>query len=434
MKPTFDYDLLVIGGGPAGSCAAAAARQHGLRTLVVEKCEFPRFHIGESLLPAGNRVLQETGAWPKIEAAGFVPKYGAEFHRADGTGTKKIVFSNGLIPGLDRTFQVERARFDALLLDHARELGAEVRMQTTVRTVETVDGGYEAALAGPAATAEETVRVPWVIDATGRDTGIMTDQKRALDPSPFPKRMAIYSHFRGVPREPGPEGGNILIVRLDGGWFWLIPIDAERTSVGLVTTVAAFREAGEAPERYFERAIAGSVKLRELLGRATPTMGFHVTSDYSYFRRDLARERLVLAGDAGGFFDPIFSSGVYMAMMSGKKAGDLVARGHREGRVLSPEEQAGYTKAVKRHAAVFQKLIAAFYDEHAFDVFMCEQVPWDIGRGINSIVAGHAELNWALWWRYRLFLLVCRLQRYWKVVKRPAAEAVPLASSNTVTG
>lgn len=426
MSP-FDYDLLVIGGGPAGSCAAATARQRGLRTLVVEKCAFPRFHIGESLLPAGNRVLRETGAWPKVEAAGFVPKYGAEFHRADGTGVKKIVFSESLIPGLDRTYQVERARFDAVLLDHARELGAEVRMQTTVRSVETRDGVHRATL--ESAGGRSVVTVPWVIDATGRETGIMSEQKRTLDPSPFPKRMAIYSHFTGVARAPGREGGNILIVRLAGGWFWLIPIDHARTSVGLVTTVEAFRAAGEAPEQYFRRAIAGSPKLRELLAGVAPTMEFHVTSDYSYFRRDLAQERLVLAGDAGGFFDPIFSSGVYMATSSGQLAAEMVARAHAAGRGLTPAERTRYTRTVKRHAAVFQKLIAAFYDDDAFDVFMCEQVPWDLSRGLTSIVAGYANLNWPLWWRYKVFLAVCRLQRYWKIVKRPEAELAALAGS-----
>jgi flavin-dependent dehydrogenase len=416
-------DVLVIGGGPAGSCAAARLRQHGLRVLVAE-----RFHIGESLLPAGNRVLAQIGALEKVEAGGFIPKFGAEFHRADGTEAKKIVFREGLIPGLDRAFQVERARFDALLLDHARSLGADVRMETTVRRLErdAADAGYRAVLAD--ARGEQTVTVPWVIDSTGRETGLMSDQKRALEPSPFPKRMAVYSHFHGVVRAPGPEGGNILIVRLDGGWFWIIPIDAERTSVGIVTTVEGFRAAGLPPEVFFQRAVAGSVKLRELLGGATPTMGFHVTSDYSYFRRELALERLVLAGDAAGFFDPIFSSGVYMATFSGTAAADLVARAAAERRALTPRERRAYTRTVKGHAGVFQKLIAAFYDDAAFDVFMCQVVPWDIMRGLNSIVGGHARLTWGLRWRFRLFLTVCRLQRHWKIVKRPAAAPAPLGA------
>jgi flavin-dependent dehydrogenase len=419
-----DYDVVVIGGGPAGSCAAAGARQHGLRTLVVEKCAFPRFHIGESLLPAGNRVLREIGAWPKIEAAGFIPKFGAEFHTADGTATKKVVFRESLVPGLDRAFQVERARFDAVLLDHARSLGAEVRMETTVRAVETSGGLHRVTLTN--STGEQTLTVPWIIDATGRETGLMSDQKRALDPSPFPKRMAIYSHFHGVPRAAGPEGGNILVVRLGDGWFWIIPIDAERTSVGLVTTVEAFKAAGGKPEEYFRRAIAESVKLRELLGAATATMGFHVTSDYSYFRRDLAQERLILAGDAGGFFDPVFSSGVYMATWSGKFAADMIARAHAERRGLTPGERRRYTRTVKRHAAVFQKLIAAFYDQDAFDVFMCNIVPFDLTPGLTSIVAGYATLTWPLWWRYKLFLLICRLQRHWKIVKPAPREITPV--------
>jgi 2-polyprenyl-6-methoxyphenol hydroxylase-like FAD-dependent oxidoreductase len=229
--------------------------------------------------------------------------------------------------------------------------------------------------------------------------------------------MAIYSHFRGVARADGPEGGNILIVRVEGGWFWLIPIDAERTSVGLVTTVEAFRAAKEEPEAFFRRVVAAAPKLRELLARAAPGMEFHVTSDYSYFRRELARERLVLAGDAAGFFDPIFSSGVYMATWTGQLAAKNVVRAHAAGRGLTPRERRDYTRAVKRHAAVFQKLIAAFYDDDAFDVFMCNVVPWDMSRGLTSIVAGWAKMDWPLWWRFRLFLLICRLQRHWKIVK-----------------
>lgn len=423
------HDVLVIGGGPAGSCAATHLRAQGLRVLVAEKSAFPRFCIGESLLPAGNRLLAGMGVLEKIAAAGFIPKYGAEFHRADGSEAKKVVFREGLVPGLESAFQVERARFDALLLDHARERGATVRMETAVRHLERDAAGWRATLAGPAG--EETIHAPWVIDATGRDPGLTSTQKRALDPPVLEKRIAIYSHLRGVARAPGPEGGNILIVRLAGGWFWIIPIDAERTSVGLVTTVAAFRAARQGPEEFFRHTVAGSAKLRELLGPVTPATGFHVISDYSYFRRELADERLVLTGDAAGFLDPIFSSGVFMAMWSAQQAAELVARAHAAGRGLTARERRGYTRAIKRHAGVFQKLIAAFYDEDAFDVFMCQQVPWDLPRGLNSILAGHARLTWPLWWRLKVFLTVCRLQRHWKLVKRteaPAALSAPAAA------
>ena len=411
-----DYDVVIVGGGPAGSTAAAFARLRELRTLVVEKLEFPRFRIGESLLPMGNAILRETGVWPKIEAAGFIPKYGALFHLANGSATKEVIFGHGLVPGLASTFQVERAKFDALLLDHARSLGAEVWTKATVRAIESEAGGgglnrvHIETAAGP-----RVVTARWVLDGGGRDNFFQTEQKKSLDPSPFPKRVAIYSHFRGVARAPGPAAGSTIVVRLADGWFWLIPIDAERTSVGLVMTVAAMRAAGATPEELFRREVGGSKKLRELMAGSEPTMGFHVTSDYSYFRRELARERVILIGDAAGFFDPIFSSGVYMALWSAQLAVGLVARGTLEKRALTVRECRGYTRAIKRHAATFQRLIAAFYDPHSFSVFMSQPVPWNLAPGITSIVAGHARLTWPLWWRFQLFLLVCRLQRRFRL-------------------
>jgi flavin-dependent dehydrogenase len=163
-----DYDVLVIGAGPAGSSAATRTAAAGLKTLLVEKETFPRFRIGESLLPCGNALLRETGVWPKIEAAGFIRKFGASFHLADGSADKEVDFSRGLISGLEQTFQVERAKFDALLVDRARETGVEVRTGTTVRQLSTDTDGHRASLsASDGASAEITAR--WVIDCSGRD-------------------------------------------------------------------------------------------------------------------------------------------------------------------------------------------------------------------------------------------------------------------------
>jgi flavin-dependent dehydrogenase len=158
-----------------------------------------------------------------------------------------------------------------------------------------------------------------------------------------------------------------------------------------------------------------SPKLQELFAEAQPVMGFHVTSDYTYFRRELAQERLLLVGDAAGFFDPIFSSGVYMSMWSAQLAVDLIARADREQRGLSGAERRAYTRSIKDHAEVFRRLIETFYDNESFAVFMSAKVPWNLLPGLTSIVAGHAKLTWPLWWRFKTFLLICRLQHWWHV-------------------
>jgi flavin-dependent dehydrogenase len=411
-----DCDVLVIGAGPGGSCAAAFARQRGLSVRLVERDEFPRFHIGESLLPIGNAVLAACGAWPKVEAAGFVKKLGAEFMLADGSDGKEIVFADGYVPGLDYTYQVERSRFDSILLEHARSLGADVRTGTTVRALEE-HSDFVAATLEPREGPASVTRARWVVDAGGRENLYQSAQKKAFDPAPFPKRAAVYSHFEGVKRAEGGKGGNIIIVRIQDGWFWIIPISAERTSVGLVASIETIRRAGD-PQAVFKATVSASPRLRALMEGSRPVEPFRVTADYSYVRREFASPRVILAGDAAGFYDPIFSSGVYISTHSAQVAVEAIARAHAAGMPLSPSERRSYTRGLKAHCAVFRKLIEVFYDNDGFEVFMTQEPPLDLNRGLVSIVAGHVRLTWPLWWRFRVFLAVCRIQRVLPLVRR----------------
>lgn len=415
-----DCDVLVIGGGPGGSTAAALARKRGLSVIVAERDTFPRFHIGESLLPMGNAVLKETGVWDKLADAGFVRKLGAEFALADGSATKEIVFADSLVPGLEQTYQVERSRFDLLLLDHARGLGADVRMATTVRALTETPERVAATLVGRDGTSTP-VTARWVIDAGGRENHYESEQKRRTEPAPFPKRAAVFSHFEGVARAPGPKGGNIVIVRLEDGWFWVIPIGAHRTSVGLVTSIDKIRGAAN-PQAVFEATVASSARLRMLMAAARAVEPFRVAADYSYVRTDFASPRVLLAGDAAAFFDPIFSSGVHLSTESASRAVGAIAAADARGGALTPSERRRYTRSIKSSCSVFKRLIEVFYDNDSFAVFMTQKPPFDLHRGLVSIVAGHSRLTWPLWWRFRFFLMVCRLQRYLRLVE-PIAHA-----------
>ncbi len=404
----------------------------GLRVLIVEKEKFPRFHIGESIMPVANAILREIGVWDQVERAGFQPKYGAEFHVGNRSALPKHVeFAKGYVSGLDYTYQVERSRFDLLLLEHARALGCEVRQETKATAVEPLgDAGYQATLT-PAASANgektpaETVTASFLLDASGRDTLFAKPIKTAPVNPTFAKRVAIYAHFRGVRRNSGKAAGNIVIVRHGDGWFWIIPLSAECTSVGVVTTTARMKAARLKPAALFAQLVAESAKLGQVMTGAEPISPFHVTADYNYRARQFATSRLLLVGDAACFLDPMFSTGVFVALLSAKLAAAEVIAAHPRGRGLSWWQQRRYARRLGSNLAVLEKLVAAFYDNAAFSVFMERNAPLQMAPAINSIVAGHSDPPWAVRWRYWLFLLVCRVQRLRPLVPPINFEPVP---------
>ncbi len=416
MSATLVYDTIVIGGGPGGSTTGAFLARAGQRVLILEKEFFPRFHIGESLLPFGNDVLKASGAWPKVEAGGFMTKLGAEFVTGNSSKFHRFWFNNGLVPGYGQSFQVERSRFDDVLLKHAAECGCDVRQGTMVKTVQIEAGGTEVTF--PNGDGAHTARSRWVVDASGRDTFLARTLQWKREPLDLPKRAAVFAHFKGVYRNPGAAAGHITIVRLKGGWFWFIPLDAEKTSVGLVSTLDKLKESGETMQDRFERTVMESSEISQRLRDAQRVGEYFTASDYSYRFNQLATERALLVGDAGGFIDPIFSSGVYIAIKSAQLATGLILRADQSRRGLTTGERARYAREVHRMMGVYFKMISLYYDDASFEVFMNPVSRFKLLAAINSILAGNTRRSFAMWWRFLFFRTVCWIHHRRRIVPR----------------
>jgi len=409
-------DALIIGAGPAGSTAAALLAEAGLTVLLVEREPFPRFRIGESLLPGGNAVLERLGIWNKMDEAGFIRKYGAEFVSCDGRRRVHNVFAEGLVKGLDYTYQVERSRFDTLLRDNAVDKGAKLMQPCRVAAATERDDGWHVEL--NCEGRKIGVHANWLLDASGRTAFLGKRLGVARDYIPYPKRFAVYNHFEGMPRAPGREGGNIIITRLSDGWFWAIPLDQRKTSVGIVATRdrQEWRDPDFTPATFFNREKARSPYLSSLLAQAAPCDEFRVTADYTYSFKEYAGARHFLMGDAAGFIDPIFSSGVYLAMRSASMAADAILAVHGESRTLDSLAQQAYTRRLKKNVRVMRNLIEVFYDPGGYSVFMAPSARFKLFESVNSIVAGNSSPGFSLRWRFALFLLICRLNRHFNMV------------------
>ncbi len=428
MSHAPNYDVLVLGGGPAGAAAACRLAQLGRRVLVLERQEFPRFHVGESLLPASNAIFERLGLTERLRAEDFVVKRGASFSTEDGTYSAYIDFSATANVPTPVTYQVPRARFDQMLLDHASDAGAEVRYGCHVRQV---DFGAETSSTGVRVTSgpqetPETTDADLVIDATGQ-AGLLAKRLglRRLDPDL--RNVALFAHFENLALSHvealslGAErAGDIRIVsRRDMGWIWLIPLSATVTSVGVVLPKAAFdaqTRAGESREEMLQRL------LRDIPVLATASAGSqritpaHVAADFSYAPSAYAGDRWLLAGDAGSFLDPVFSSGVLLALESGVEAAEAADRvlgtefstGRRSGR--RPDFTA-FERTQRHRYRRFRGMVRGFYDPAFRDLFFHPANHFGILDTIITLLSGEWRLTLASRLRLRLFFGLVALQR-----------------------
>lgn len=410
-----DYDVLIIGGGPGGSTAATFLVLAGKRVVVLEKEHFPRFHIGESLLPYSRQIFDELGVSSALEAAKFPKKLGAQFHLGNGSRTTRFLFSTGRFTRETEAIQVERSVFDLLLLTRARACGADVREGMTVQKYEASPSRISVEAIGSDGT-RARLTAKFLIDASGR--GNLTGNQDGLRvPHPRLRKLALFAHFHGVQRDAGPAQGDTVIIRLENKWFWLIPISATKTSVGCVLDQSEFSNGKESPDQVFTRLMESSPPLRSRMLHATPTSPVQTTSDFSYHNARLVGPRLLRVGDAAGFMDPIFSAGVHLALSSGKLAAEalrLALDANSDG--MRP--LAAYEHRVRRSMGLYLHLAEQFYTTAFIELLMSPRERFQLASAVNAILAGELDGSFHVRWRLRLFFWLVRLQRFHPLVPR----------------
>ena len=387
-------DVLVVGGGPGGSTIAALLASAGRDVVVIEKAHHPRFHIGESLLPANAALFERLGVREQVEAIGMT-KFGVEFVSPDHDHRQFIEFSEAWDKSMPYAWQVRRSELDELLFRDAAAKGARTFEGQRVR---------EVAFDGDGATVvvelDDGARVDWrarfVVDASGRDT-LLANQMRCKEKNKRHNSSALYGHFTGAERLPGKLEGNITIFWFEHGWFWLIPLADGTTSIGAVCWPHYLKSRKKPLPEFFADTIAMCPALAARLAGATLVEGrVTATGNYSYASAKSSGDRYLMIGDAYAFVDPVFSSGVYLAMQSAFD-GVPVVEAVLDGRPDAATLRRAFDRSVQRGPREFSWFIFRVTNPTMREFFMSPQNPFRVKEALVSLLAGDIHGRTPIW-------------------------------------
>ncbi|MDB6016704.1 MAG: NAD(P)/FAD-dependent oxidoreductase [Pedosphaera sp.] len=399
MNSKSTLDVLIIGAGPAGSTAAALLAEKGLRVLVLEREKFPRYHIGESLLPFTYQPLQRLGLIDQMKKSAFVKKYSVQFVSPSGRASQPFYFFDRYNrETVAQTWQVLRSEFDQMLLDNARAKGATVIEETIVKELIQEGGRFVGARAQTKNGEVVEYRAPITLDCSGKEAfSAVRNNWRVKDP--FLNKVAVWTYYQGAKRDEGiDEGATTVAYVPEKGWFWYIPQHNDRISVGVVAEGKYLTRGGiKSPEDIFKREIDQNQWIKQHLACGQQVGSYFLTSEYSHHSKHCASEGLLLVGDAFAFLDPVFSSGVMLALKSGVMAADAV---HQAvvANDYSPGQFAEYATTLRQGIENMRRLVYAFYDPKFSFRDLTNKYPDAVGS-VTDCLSGDVNKDFSTLWK-----------------------------------
>ena len=398
MKP--DCDVFVLGGGPGGSTISALLAERGWNVVIAEKERHPRFHIGESLLPLNIPLLERLGVYDQVKRIGM-PKYGAEFNSPDHGPPVTFDFSKAWDKTYPSAFEVRRSVFDEILFRNCGAKGAHTFEECRVTNVEFPTGEDVRIDTRTSDGAEKTWRARFFVDASGRDT-FLANRFSIKRRNRFHNSAAMYGHFTGAQRLPGKQAGNISMFWFDHGWFWFIPLADDTTSVGAVCWPYYMKSRKTDPTTFFLDTVALAPKLAERLREAKLTHEVTATGNFSYRAKRMHGERYIMIGDAFAFIDPVFSSGVMLAMNSAFLGADAVDASLRNP-AQAPALLRKFDRSVRSGVDNFSWFIYRMTHPTIRDMFMGPTNTLRMQEAVLSLLAGDLFRGTPIHWSLRTF-------------------------------